>query len=61
MTRYLVTGQRAYREHEPGEEFDATLDRDQEQRAVARGSIRVVRRAAIALDPNSVRPPKVKA
>jgi hypothetical protein len=40
--RYEVIGRRAYREHEPGSVFEARLDLGAEQRAVARGSIRVL-------------------
>lgn len=40
--RYLVTGRRAYRWHAPGSTFAATLDPDAEQRAIERGSIRVL-------------------
>lgn len=37
--RYLVTGRRAYRGHKPGMRFEARLDRNAEQRAIARGDI----------------------
>lgn len=40
--RYLVTGSRKYRWHEPGTEFEARLDPDAERRAIERGSIRVL-------------------
>ncbi len=39
---YLVTGKRQYRWHKPGETFEALLDPLAEQRAVERGSIRVL-------------------
>ncbi len=39
---YLVTGKRQYRWHKPGETFEAQLDPMAEQRAVERGSIRVL-------------------
>ncbi len=40
--RYLVTGKRQYRWHKPGSTFEAQLDPLAEQRAVERGSIRVL-------------------
>lgn len=43
MTTYKVTGGTPFMEHEPGEEFDAELDPDQEARAVARGSIEAIK------------------
>ena len=44
MTVYKVTAQTGYRGHAEGEEFEADLTEDQERRAKARGSIRVVKR-----------------
>lgn len=44
MTRYKVTSSTAYAGHAPGEEFEAELTEDEERRAKARGSIRVVKR-----------------
>jgi len=44
MTRYQVTGTLPFLGHQPGETFDAHLTPDHEQRAKARGSIRVVKR-----------------
>ncbi len=40
--RYLVTGKRKYRWHDPGTTFEAILDPDAEARAIERGSIQVV-------------------
>ena len=40
--RYLVTGKRQYRWHAPGTTFEAKLDPLAEERAIARGSIRVL-------------------
>lgn len=40
--RYLVTGKRQYRWHEPGTVFEAQLDPDAERRAIERGSIKVL-------------------
>lgn len=44
VTRYKVTSSTAYAGHAPGEEFEAELTEDEERRAKARGSIRVVKR-----------------
>lgn len=43
-TLYKVTGLTSFRGHKPGEEFEAELTEDEERRAKARGSIRVVKR-----------------
>lgn len=43
-TTYKVTAKTGYRGHAEGEEFDADLTDDEERRAKARGSIRVVSR-----------------
>lgn len=40
--RYLVTGKRRYRNHDPGAVFEARLDPDAERRAIERGNIRVL-------------------
>jgi hypothetical protein len=42
-TTYKVSGLTAFDGHQPGEEFDADLDEDLEQRAVERGSIEIVK------------------
>jgi hypothetical protein len=42
MTTYRVTGSTSFAGHKPGEEFEAELDKAQEQRALERGSIEVV-------------------
>lgn len=44
MTTYRVVGPAAFRGHQAGEKFDAELDPEQEKRALARGSIKVVNR-----------------
>ena len=41
-TKYKVTGPVAFDEHPPGEEFEAELDPDLEERALERGSIEIV-------------------
>jgi hypothetical protein len=43
MKRYRVTGSTAYAGHEPGAEFEADLDPDAERRAIARGSLKLLR------------------
>ena len=43
-TTYKVTSATGYRGHAEGEEFEAELTEDEERRAKARGSIRVVKR-----------------
>ena len=40
--RYLVTGKRKYRWHQPGTVFEARLEPDAERRAIERGSIQVL-------------------
>lgn len=44
-TTYKVTAKTGYRGYAEGEEFQANLTPEQEERAKARGSIRVVSRA----------------
>jgi hypothetical protein len=50
---YRVSGTRAYRGHEPGTEFQARLERNAEQRAIARGDIILLDRLTPALEPGS--------
>ena len=38
-TKYKVTGPVAFMDYQPGEEFEAELDPDLEERALERGSI----------------------
>jgi hypothetical protein len=57
LGRYRVVGRRAYRGHQPGEEFEACLDRDAEGRAINRGSIRLLERVPAELKPGSYRLP----
>lgn len=54
---YEVTGERAYRGHDPGTTFWAVLDPNAEQRAINRGSIRVIERLAAALPEHRYRLP----
>jgi hypothetical protein len=42
-TTYEVIGATPYDGHQPGETFDADLDEDQEDRAIERGAIRIVK------------------
>jgi len=44
MTVYKVTAKTGYRGYAEGDEFDLELTPDEERRAKARGSIRVVKR-----------------
>ena len=57
MTIYLVTGPRRYRDHDPGDRFEADLERDVEDRAVRVGAIRVLSRQRTTITPGSFRPP----
>jgi hypothetical protein len=57
MGRYEVVGSRRYRGHEPGMVFEATLDPLAEQRAINRGSIRLIERLEADLPPNKYRLP----
>lgn len=46
MALYEVSGSQPYRGNQPGAEFEADLSEAEEQRAVARGSIKRARRPA---------------
>lgn len=50
---YEVIGRSAYRGHEPGTRFEASLERNAERRAIARGDIRLVERVIPSLRPGS--------
>lgn len=54
---YEVTGTFAYRGHKPGTRFEALLDQKAEQRAIARGDIRLVERVTPSIVPGSFRLP----
>ena len=56
--RYLVTGRRQYRWHKPGTVFEAQLDPLAEQRAIERGSIRVIEVIEPELENGSYELPK---
>jgi hypothetical protein len=43
--KYVVTGATAYLDHQPGEEFEAELTDEQEDRAIERGSIKLAKDA----------------
>jgi hypothetical protein len=58
MSVYKVTGATSYRGHPPGVEFSADLEPDEERRALARGSIRVVRRAKARADTSQTTGPR---
>lgn len=51
--RYLVTGNREYRGHQPGTIFEAALAPGPEQRAVARGDIQLLERITPSIEPGS--------
>lgn len=53
MTVYRVTGPYRYREHQPGELFEATLPPDVEARAVNRGAVEIVDANPVSLQPGS--------
>lgn len=53
MGEYEVTGRREYRGHPTGETFMARLNPGAEQRAIARGDIRLLRRVEPLLEPGS--------
>lgn len=57
MSRYRVVGKHAYREHPPGETFEAELDPAAEKRALARGDIALLERRRTSLRPGSFRLP----
>jgi hypothetical protein len=42
-TTYKVSGLTPFDDHQPGEEFDADLDEELEERALERGSIEIVK------------------
>jgi hypothetical protein len=48
MTKYVVTAATGFREHKQGDEFEADLDPELEQRAIERGSIKPVNTKAKA-------------
>ncbi len=58
MTIYLVTGRHEYREHKPGETFEAYLEPDVEARATALGAIQVIERSTPGLKPGSFALPR---
>jgi hypothetical protein len=43
MTKYEVVGATAFDGHQPGEVFDADLTEEEEDRAIERGAIKVVK------------------
>jgi hypothetical protein len=42
MTKYKVTAETGFNEHKQGDEFEADLTEEQEQRYLERGSIEIV-------------------
>lgn len=53
MSVYRVTGRWRYREHAPGETFEATLEPDAERRAVTHGVIEVIEHSHPGIRPGS--------
>lgn len=51
---YEVVGRREYRGHKPGEVFEAVLDPGPEQRAIARGDIRLVARVTPTIEAKNI-------
>lgn len=58
MSVYKVTGRTAYRGHQPGATFEATLEQRAEARALTRGSIEIVEHSTPALKPGSYTLPR---
>lgn len=58
MTLYRVKAGVAYRGYKPGETFEAVLDEAAERRALARGSIEIVRRGTPRVQEGSYRLPR---
>lgn len=58
MTVYRVTGRTAYRSHQPGATFEATLDPRAEERAIRRNSIEILEHSTPALKPGSYTLPR---
>ena len=56
--RYRVIGTRAYRDHEPGTEFWASLERNAERRALDRGSIELLEEIVPRIEPGSYALPR---
>jgi hypothetical protein len=54
MSVYRVRGPLRYREHEPGETFEAVLEPDVEERALRHGTIEVLERSDPGIQPGSV-------
>ena len=53
LSLYLVTGRLPFRGYLPGETFEALIERDAEERAVARGNVRVLERGTPQIRPDS--------
>jgi hypothetical protein len=53
LSVYRVTGPLRYREHSPGDVFEAVLEPDVEKRAVALGAIRVIDSTPPRIKPGS--------
>lgn len=58
MSVYRVIGRRTFREHHPGDTFEAALKPDQEQRAIKWGLIELVESSIPSIRPGSVTVPE---
>jgi hypothetical protein len=58
VTVYLVTGRNRYREHAPGERFEAYLEPAVEKRALRVGAIQIIERSTPGLQPGSFTLPR---
>ncbi len=56
--KYRVVGSREYREHRPGDLFEARLDPGAEARAIGRGDIELVERIQLTVQPGSYQLPR---
>lgn len=57
MSIYQVTGRLPYRDHKHGEQFEASLETGEEERAIARGSITLIERSTPGITPGSYQLP----
>lgn len=58
MSIYRVRGSYHFRGHAPGTTFEASLEPDEERRAVRRGNIEILFSQRITLDESKIRRPK---
>ncbi len=58
MTVYQVTGRRNYREHRPGETFEAVIEPHIEEIALRFGSIKILESSTPSIRPGSASVPE---